>query len=121
MTEKFRLTGQSISNERVISSTPATLPQCYQADLGSDFLTSNPWDLYRLLGLKLYFYILSPADEVGAGGIGVASDVRHASGCSHFVSGAELGSPCMDFFNFWHTHPLGGVDVTFGFFEILPA
>ena len=41
-----------------------------------------------------------PPDEVGAGGIGVASDVRPsvrpASGCPHFVSGAELGYPCMD-------------------------
>ena len=24
----------------------------------------------------------------------------------------------MDFFNFWYTHPLVGVDVPFGFFEI---
>ena len=47
--------------------------------------------------------------------------VRPASGCPHFVSGAELSNPCMDFFNFWHTHPLGGVDVPFGVFEILPA
>ena len=43
------------------------------------------------------------------------------SGCPHFVSGAELGNPCMDFFNFRHTHSLGGVDVPFGVFEILPA
>ena len=42
--------------------------------------------------------------------------VRPASRCPHFVSGVELGNPCMDFFNFWHTHPLGGVDVPFGFF-----
>ena len=37
MTEKFRLTGQAISSERVIPNTPATLAQCYQADQGSDF------------------------------------------------------------------------------------
>ena len=46
----------------------------------------------------MHFY--PPPDEVGAGGIGVASDVRPASGCPHFVSGAELGNPCIDFFNF---------------------
>ena len=64
----------------------------------------------------------SPPDEVGAGGIGVASDVRPScSECPHFVSGAELGNSCMDFFNFRHTHPLRGVDVPFGVFEILPA
>ena len=70
-----------------------------------------------------------PPDEVGAGGIGTASDcrpsgcrsVRPASGCLHFVSRAELSNPFMDFFNFWHTHPSGGVDVPFGDFEILPA
>ena len=37
------------------------------------------------------------------------------------VSGAELCNPCMDFFNFLHTHPLGGVDVLFGVIEISPA
>ena len=47
--------------------------------------------------------------------------VRPVSGCPHFVSGVELGNPCMDFFNFWHTHPLGSVDVPFGVFEILPV
>ena len=72
---------------------------------------------------------LSPARRSGARGIGVASDVRPSgrlsvrpvSGCLHFVSGAELGYPCMDFFNFWRRHPLGGVDVPFGVFEILLA
>ena len=34
-------------------------------------------------------------------------------GCPHFVSRAELGNPWMDFFNFGHTHPSGGVDVRF--------
>ena len=43
--------------------------------------------------------------------------VSPTSGCPHFVSGAELGNLCMDFFNFCHTHPLGGVDVPFGVFE----
>ena len=33
----------------------------------------------------------------------------------------ELCNPSMDFYNFWHTHPLGGVDVPFGVFEILPT
>ena len=40
--------------------------------------------------------------------------------CPHFVSGAELCSPSMDFTNFWHTS-LRRVDVPFGFFEILPT
>ena len=55
---------------------------------------------------SVFFY--PPPDEVEAGGIGDASDVRPsmrlsvrpASGCPHFVSGAELCYPCMDFFNF---------------------
>ena len=44
--------------------------------------------------------------------------VRPASGFPHFVSEAELCNPCMDFFNLRHTHPLGGVDVPIGFFEL---
>ena len=43
------------------------------------------------------------------GGIGVASDVQ----TPHFLSGADLGNPWMDFFNFAHTHLLGGVEVPF--------
>ena len=65
-----------------------------------------------------YFY--PPPDEMGARGIGVPSDVC-PSGIGIFVSGAELCNPSMDFFNFWYTHPLEGVDMPFGVFEILPT
>ena len=34
--------------------------------------------------------------------------------CPHFVSGADLGNPWLDFFTFAHLHPLEGVDVRFG-------
>ena len=50
MTEKFRPTRQAISSERVIPNTPYQADP-YQADQGSDFLTSNPRHLsYMLLG-----------------------------------------------------------------------
>ena len=50
-------------------------------------------------------HFLSPARRSGGWGV-LASprmsvhlpSVRPASGCPHFVSGAELGNPCMDFF-----------------------
>ena len=32
---------------------------------------------------------------------------------SYFLSGADLGKPCVDLFHIAHTHPLGGVDVQF--------
>ena len=38
-----------------------------------------------------------PPDEVGTGGIGIASDV--CPSCVR-MSGAELGNPYVDFFNF---------------------
>ena len=57
-------------------------------------------------------------------GRGVLSSPRMSDRWSvprpHFVSGAEPYNPCMNFFNFGHTHP-GGVDVPFGLFEILPT
>ena len=59
--------------------------------------------LCKVLKYKVNTFYPS-SDEVGAGGIVVASDVwpaiRPASGFQHFVSGAELGNPGMDFFNF---------------------
>ena len=90
-------------------------------ELYSGHLTSDT-------GQTMALRFLSPARRSGGGGYwlrlgcpSVRPSVRPASGCPHFVSGAELGNPCMDFFNFWHTHPLGGVDVPFRVFEILPA
>ena len=44
-----------------------------------------------------------PPDEVGVGVLAsprMSVPIPPASGCPHFVSGAELGNPCMDFFNF---------------------
>ena len=35
----------------------------------------------------------------------------------HFVSGADLGNPWVDPLNIAHAHPLGGVDVPFGFMK----
>ena len=35
-----------------------------------------------------------------------------------FVSGADLGNPWVALFFIAHTHPLGGVDVPFGVYEI---
>ena len=73
----------------------------------------------------VFTIFLSPARRCGGEGIGVSSNVgwsvHHASGWRIFVSGAELCNPSMDFLNFWHTHPLEGVDVPFGVFEILPT
>ena len=46
--------------------------------------------------------------------------VRPSSVC-FFDFRAELYNPSMDFANYLHTHPLGGVDVPFGVFEILPT
>ena len=67
-----------------------------------DHYYGDHYNILKMLTNVLTFY--PPPDEVGAGGIGVASDVRPsvrpASGCPHFVSGAELGNPCIDFFNF---------------------
>ena len=62
-----------------------------------------------------------PPDEVGAGGIGAASDVRSSSVRPASAFSFSEQNPSMDFCNFWHTHPLGGADVPFGFFEILPT
>ena len=36
----------------------------------------------------------------------------------HLVSGADLGNPRGDFCHIAHTHPLGGVEVPIGVYEI---
>ena len=67
----------------------------------------GPWRACDcLLQLSFDFYIKS---------WGVAQRPRVAI----FVFGVELCNPSMDFSNF--DTPLGGVDVPFGFFEILPT
>ena len=38
-----------------------------------------------------------------------------------FVSGADLRNPSADFFDIANTHPLEGVDVPFGVYELRPA
>ena len=40
---------------------------------------------------------------------------------SAFRSGRRIWKPMDGFLYFGHTHPLGGVDVSFGVFEILPS
>ena len=67
-----------------------------------------------------HFY--PPPDEVGAGGIGVASDVRPSVRPDVRISFPVLSSVTRAWISLiFNTHPLGGVDVPFGFFEILPA
>ena len=39
----------------------------------------------------------------------------------HFVSGADLRNPWVDLFHVTHTHSFGGVDVSFGVYEIWPT
>ena len=41
--------------------------------------------------------------------------------CPRFVSRADLGNLWMDLFNFTHTHPLRGLYVPFGIFEVSPT
>ena len=88
------------------------------------YITSNHFYALDTIAIfkwmKKYSHLYPPPDEVGAGGIGVASDVR-PSRVRIFVSRAELCNPSMDFSNFWHTHPLQGVDVPFAVFEIIPT
>ena len=49
-------------------------------------------------------------------GSGFTSD-----GWPHFIFVRNLRNPCGDFFHVAHTHPLGGVDVPFVGYDLLPT
>ena len=71
--------------------------------------------------LSFYDSFYPPPDEVGAGVL--ASPQMSVPRPDVRISFPEQNScyPCMDFCNFRHAHPLGGVDVPFWVFEIFPA
>ena len=54
-------------------------------------------------------------------GIGIASNVRLNRRLSAFRSRSRSWKPVNGFFNVAHTHPLWGLDVPFGVFEISPT
>ena len=72
------------------------------------FIPPPPPPHKKMMKLKAFSCMLHRASVSGRGYLR-----RLRWPCPRFVSGADLGNPCMDFFNFTRTHPLGGVDVPF--------